>query len=194
MEGTEYDSIYAKSKHQQELEVWRGAQEGLDVKVVNPSVVLGPGLWGQGSTNVFKYAYDEKSFHPEGTINYVDVRDVAEIIVKLMESDIKDERFILSADSMDFKDFFGLVAKAFGKRPPSKPVPYWILKVAVALEFVRSRITGNTALITRETARVSRKKYHFKNDKIKTALNFEFRPVQESIDWSVEGLKAQNNL
>ena len=193
-EGTEYDSIYAKSKHHQELEVWRGAQEGLNVKIVNPSVVLGPGLWGQGSTHVFQYAYDEKTFHPEGTINYVDVRDVAEIIVRLMASDIKDERFILSAGSMDFKDFFGLIAKAFGKRAPRKPVPYWLLRVAVALEFVRSRITGKAALITKETARISAKKHHFKNDKIKAALDFEFRPVQESIDWSVKGLKARNNL
>jgi len=193
-EGTEYDSIYAQSKHQQELEVWRGCQEGLDVKVVNPSVVLGPGLWGQGSTSVFKYAYSEKKFHPEGTVNYVDVRDVAEVIVKLMESDIKNERFILNAGSMDFKDFFGKVAEAFGKKGPQKPVPYSLLKIAVALEFVRSRITGNSALITKETARVSRKKYHFKNDKIKAALDFEFRPLQESIDWSVEALKANNNL
>ena len=193
-EGTEYDSIYAKSKHQQELEVWRGAQEGLDVKIVNPSVVLGPGLWGQGSTSVFKYAHSEKTFHPEGTVNYVDVRDVAEVIVRLMESDIKGERFILNAGSMDFKDFFGMIAKAFGKKGPSKPVPYWLLRVAVALEFVRSRITGSSAMITKETARVSRKKYHFKNDKVKKALDFEFRPVNESIQWSVEGLKSKNNL
>ena len=193
-EGTEYDSIYARSKHQQELEVWRGAQEGLDVKIVNPSVVLGPGLWGQGSTSVFKYAYGEKTFHPEGTINYVDVRDVSEAIVKLMESDIKEERFILSAGSMDYKDFFGLVAKEFGKKPPKKPVPYWMLKLAVKLEFLRSRITGNSAMITSDTAKLSRMKYHFKNDKVKEALNFEFRPVEESVKWSVAGLKANNNL
>ena len=193
-EGNEYDSVYARSKHQQELEVWRGAQEGLDVKIVNPSVVLGPGLWGQGSTSVFKYAYGEKKFHPEGTINFVDVRDVAEVIVKLMESDIKGERFILSADSMGFKDFFGMVAKAFGKKGPQRPVPYWLLRIAVAAEFVRSRITGNSAMITKETARVSRKKYHFKNDKVKKALDFEFRTVNESVEWSVEGLKAMNNL
>lgn len=47
-EDSKYDSIYANSKHAQELEVWRGAQEGLKVKILNPSVVLGPGIWGQG--------------------------------------------------------------------------------------------------------------------------------------------------
>lgn len=193
-EGTEYDSIYARSKHLQELEVWRGAQEGLDVKIVNPSVVLGPGLWGQGSTSVFKYAYSEKSFHPEGTINFVDVRDVSKAIIDLMASDITNERFILNAGSMDYKDFFGAVAEAFGKKPPKKPVPYWLLKIAVAAEFVRSRIAGQSALITSDTAKLSRMKYHFKNDKVKEALGMEFRPVEESIAWSVEGLRAMNTL
>lgn len=193
-EGTEYDSVYARSKHAQELEVWRGAQEGLDVKIVNPSVILGPGLWGQGSTSVFKFAYSEKPFHPEGTINYVDVRDVSKAVIELMASDIKNERFVLSAGSMDFKDFFTAVANEFGKKPPKKPVPFWLLKIAVKLEFLRSRIMGQSAMITSDTAKLSRMRYHFKNDKIKEALDFEFRSAEESIKWTVAGLKANNDL
>lgn len=193
-EGTEYDSVYARSKHAQELEVWRGAQEGLDVKIVNPSVILGPGLWGQGSTSVFKYAYGEKTYHPEGTINYVDVRDVSKAVIDLMVSDIKNERFILSAGSMDYKDFFTAVAGQFGKKPPKKPVPYWLLRIAVAFEFLRSRLMGQSAMITKDTAKLSRMRYHFKNDKIKEALRFEFRSAGDSIQWTVAGLKAANDL
>ncbi|OEK06728.1 NAD-dependent epimerase/dehydratase family protein [Roseivirga misakiensis] len=194
-EEGEFDSIYARSKYYQELEVWRGAQEGLQVKIVNPSIVLGPGLWGAGgSTSVFNYAYDEKKFHPEGTVNYVDVRDVSEIVVKLLDSDIHDERFILNADTIDYKSFFGKIAKAFGKKAPSKQVKPWMLKVAVALEFVRSRITGKEAMITKDTAILSRAQFHFKNEKIKEALNFEFKSLDESIEWTVKELKANNNL
>jgi len=194
-EAGEFDSIYARSKYYQELEVWRGGQEGLEVKIVNPSIVLGPGIWGAGgSTSVFKYAYDEKSFHPEGTVNYVDVRDVSEIVVKLLTSDIQDERFILNAGTVSYKDFFGTIAKAFGKKPPSKLVKPWMLKVAVAAEFIRSRITGNEAMITKDTAILSRANFHFKNDKIKEALNFEFKPLTESVDWSVQALKEKDKL
>ncbi len=194
-EGGEFDSIYAHSKYHQELEVWRGAQEGLEIKIVNPSIILGPGLWGQGgSTSVFKYAYDEKAFHPEGTVNYVDVRDVSEVIVKLLESDIKDERFILNAGTLPYKDFFGQIAKAFGKKPPKKVAKPWMLKAAVALEFVRSRITGKEAMITKDTAILSRSNFHFQNDKVKEALNFEFKPLEESIEWSVSELKKKHTL
>lgn len=194
-EGTEFDSIYARSKYLQELEVWRGAQEGLEVKIVNPSVILGPGLWGQGgSTSVFKYAYDEKSFHPEGTVNYVDVRDVSSAVVKLMESDIKGERFILNAGTLSYKEFFGQIAEAFGKKPPQKVVKPWMLKVVVTFEFIRSRITGKEAMITKDTAILSRANFHFQNDKIRQALAFEFKPFDESLEWSVNELKKKHSL
>ncbi|MBO3699701.1 SDR family NAD(P)-dependent oxidoreductase [Roseivirga sp. E12] len=194
-EGTEFDSIYARSKYLQELEVWRGAQEGLEVKIVNPSVILGPGLWGQGgSTSVFKYAYDEKSFHPEGTVNYVDVRDVSKAIVQLLESDITGERFILNAGTLSYKEFFGKIANAFDKEGPQKVVKPWMLKIAVAFEYIRSRITGNEAMITKDTAILSRSNFHFQNDKVKENLNFEFRPLDESIAWSVNELKQMHSL
>ena len=154
-EGTVYDSIYSRSKHLSELEVWRGAQEGLEVKIVNPSVVLGPGIWKKGSTSVFKFAFDEKAFYPSGTVNFVDVRDVSRAIILLMESNISNERFVLNGGSMLYKDFFGQIAEAFGKNRPKNPVPQLLLKLAVSLEFLRSRITGKGALITSETAKLS---------------------------------------
>ncbi|MFT6214161.1 MAG: nucleoside-diphosphate-sugar epimerase [Roseivirga sp.] len=193
-EGTEYDSIYARSKYLQELEVWRGAEEGLNVKIVNPSVVLGPGLWGSGSTSVFKYAYDQKKFHPEGAVNFVDVRDVAKVCVQLLNSTIKGERFVLNAGSMSFKDFFTEIATRFGKKPSVKPVPYWLLKIAVKLEFLRSRIMGQSALITSDTAKLSRMKYRFNNNKIKMAINFEFKPLSETLDWCIPELKKMHKL
>lgn len=194
-EGNAYDSIYARSKHQQELEVWRGAQEGLEVKIINPSVVLGPGLWGSsGSTSVFHYAHSEKAFYPAGNINVVDVRDVAEVAVKLLTSPVKNERFVLSADSMPFGEFFGKIAEAFGKKKPQKVVKPWMLKVVVPLEFIRSRITGSEAMVTKDTAKLSKTKYHFKNDKVKEVLNFEFRKVNESINWTVKELQNRHDI
>ncbi len=193
-EGTEYDSIYSRSKHLSELEVWRGAQEGLDVKIVNPSVVLGPGIWKKGSTSVFKYAFDEKAYFPSGTVNFVDVRDVSRAIIQLMELDITNERFVLNAGSMLYKDFFTKIAEAFGKKPPKKPAPKALLKIAVFFEFLRSRITGKGAMITSDTAKLSQMKYHFENDKIKKTLNFEFTPIEDSIKWTVSELKKMHNL
>ena len=193
-EGTAYDSVYARSKHLSELEVWRGGQEGLEVKIINPSVILGPGLWKKGSTSVFKYAYDEKKYYPSGTINYVDVRDVSKAAILLLESDIHGERFVLNAGAISYREFFTATAKAFGKKPPRKQTSGFLLSIAVFLEFIRSRITGKTALITSDTAKLSQMKFQFKNDKVKEALGFEFIPLEDSVQWTVKELKAMNNL
>jgi len=44
-ETTEFNealaNVYALSKHQAEMEVWRGSQEGIEIVIVNPGVILG---------------------------------------------------------------------------------------------------------------------------------------------------------
>ena len=194
-EGNSFDSIYARSKYYQELEVWRGAEEGLHVKIINPSIVLGPGTWtNSGSTSVFKYVYEQRSFCPQGSVNYVDVRDVADISVQLLESDIKNERFILNAGSTDYKHFFGTIAKKFGKKGPQKIPQPWMLKIAVFLEWLRARLSGTQTLITKETALISMNHFHFDNDKVSSTLDFEFRSLEDTVSWVTEELKKAHSL
>ena len=45
---------YAISKYLSEQEVWRGIEEGLNSVIVNPSVILGPGDWTKGSSQMFE--------------------------------------------------------------------------------------------------------------------------------------------
>ncbi len=194
-EGNSFDSIYARSKYYQELEVWRGSEEGLNVKIINPSLVLGPGEWSNtGSTSVFKYAYDQKSFCPAGSANYVDVRDLASIVLQLLESDVQNERFIVNADSTSYKKFFGAIAQRFDKKGPSKVPSAWMLKMAVFFEWIRSRITRSQAMITKETALISMTNFHFDNQKIVKALQFKFRALDETLDWAASELKKAHSL
>ena len=74
-------------------------------------------------------------------MNFVDVRDVSRAIIQLMESDINNERFVLSGGSMMYKEFFGTIAAAFGKKGPKTPAPRFLIRLAVFFEFLRSRIT-----------------------------------------------------
>ncbi|RZJ95267.1 MAG: NAD-dependent epimerase/dehydratase family protein, partial [Hymenobacter sp.] len=75
---------YATSKYLGELEVWRGAAEGLSAVIVNPSVVLGPGDWQRSSTRLLRYAYDEHRFYTKGLLNFVDARDVVAHLARLV--------------------------------------------------------------------------------------------------------------
>jgi dihydroflavonol-4-reductase len=176
------NSNYAKTKYLAEMEVWRGQSEGLDSVIVNPSLILGEADWNKSSTQLLKFVYDEHKFYPEGNLNYVDVLDVAECIYQLTVSNISDERFILSAGQMTYKDFFEKVAPRFQKKAPSVLIGKSLTGIVWRLERIRSFFTGNAPLITKETALSSSHSFEYQNNKIKQILDFSFRNLAESLD------------
>lgn len=180
-EQSPLNSHYAKSKRQAELEVWRGVAEGLCAVVVNPSVVLGEGNWRLSSSQLFKYVFDQKPFYTQGTVNVVDALDVARAVRLLLFSDIKGERFVLSAGSMTYQTLFGKIATGFKIQPPSTKVTDLMAQIVWRFEAVRSWLTGKAPLITRETAKTSRTNFVMSNQKIIRELGFEFGDIDQSI-------------
>jgi len=190
-EESPLNSHYGKSKYLAELEVWRGAAEGLPVLVVCPSMILGEGDWKRSSTQLFKYVFDEKKYYTEGLINYVDVKDVVQIIAQLLFSDLQNERFILNAGHTTYENLFEKMAKSFNKKAPYKPVTSFMAAIIWRIEALRSWLTGSRPLITRETAQTSRNQIVYKNKKIVDALNVEFTPLDQSINRICKALNAQ---
>lgn len=180
-EESPQNSFYGQTKYRAELEVWRGIAEGLDAVIVNPSLVLGEGDWTRSSTQLFKYAFDEKPFYPAGIVNLVDVRDVAEAVFQLMQSEITAERFILTATTLPYKTFLDKLADALGKKRPQYRVPPKLTQLLWPLEAVRAWFTGKAPLITRETARSASGLYQYDGRKIENTLPFRYRPIDETI-------------
>ncbi len=114
-ENDPQNSHYAISKYTSEREVWRATEEGMDVVILNPAFILGPGDGSKSSTEVFGVLKKGNSWFTNGVNGYVDVRDVASAAKKLMESDVKNQRFILSAENFTYREFFDKVLEAFGK-------------------------------------------------------------------------------
>ena len=183
---------YATSKYLGELEVWRGAAEGLSAVIINPSVVLGPGDWERSSTRLLRYAQQEHTFYTRGLVNFVDVRDVVAQLLRLTLDlpAVRSERFVLSADALPLTDFFRLAATAFGRRPPRMAVPDWAAEIIWRLEHGRSLLTGARPLITRDTARAGRNPVRYEAAKVVQATGLAFRPVAETIAWCAAELRA----
>ncbi len=175
------NSVYAKSKYLSELEVWRGIQEGLNAVIVNPSIILGAGHWTQGSSALFHTIAGGFKYYTLGANAYVDVRDVVSIMIRLMESDIKGERFVVAAENISYKKFFEYVAHSLGVKTPHKEVQPWLSGIIWRIEKLRSFFTGKKPVVTRETARTAQSTYYYENDKVKKQLQFEFRPVKETV-------------
>ncbi len=175
------ESYYAISKYYAEQEVWRGSQEGLDVIIINPSVILGPGNWNRGSSQIFKKIFNGLIFYAPGSTGYVDVFDVSEALLELFFSDIKNERFILNGKNLSYRECFDRIALCLGKKKATIKVTPFLKSVAWRVEKLRSFFTGNAPLITRETANSSMRRHSYSAKKIKNKIGFEFTDINDTI-------------
>ena len=181
-EESPINTSYAKTKYLAEKEVWRGIAEGLNAVIINPSVILGSGVWQSGSTQIFHEIWKGLKFFPKGQTGFVDVRDVAQLMIKMMQSDVSSERFIANGADLAFKAFFDKIAISIQKPTPSIPVNAFIRGLAWRLEWLKSKLLGSSPMITKETAMISAKSFSFDNTKSIQAFDFQYRPIDETIE------------
>lgn len=174
-------SAYSLSKYHSEMEVWRGITEGLNAVIVNPSVILGPGDWTNGSPSLFRLIDKGFDYYTTGVTGYVDVRDLVNVMVQLMESDIGNERFTVSAENLSYKQFFDYVAKALKKPVPQKQLARWKAEILWRLEALLGLLTGKSPRITKETAHIAYSKSFYDSNKLKDAIGCSFTPIEQTI-------------
>lgn len=174
---------YQQSKYMSELEVWRAAEEGLNVVVVNPSIVLGvsPNLQ-EGSTSLFFNIAKGMKFYTEGITGYVDVEDVVNISIKLMQKEIFGERFILNAENLSYKQVFDMLAEALGKPKPLKKATKFMLNFAWRGAKLASFFSGKPPVITKNIVKSAESVERYSNKKISDLLNHKFIPIKKSIE------------
>ncbi|MEL0454944.1 NAD-dependent epimerase/dehydratase family protein [Flavobacteriaceae bacterium SZ-1-7] len=176
------NSVYGITKYGAEMEVWRGTQEGVDTVIVNPGVILGSGIWRYGSGSLFKKAHKGMKYFPSGTIGVVAVEDVVSIMIGLMDSSIKNERFVLVAENWAYKDFLQALAKSVNAQPPNKLATKTLLDIIWKLDWLNHKLTGKRRRLTRHLAEAISTEKRFNSIKVKNALNHEFQPIEESIN------------
>lgn len=182
-EESRYNSAYSLSKYLAEMEVWRGMGEGLNAVIVNPGIVLGEGNWDEGSARLMKVAYEEFPFYTNGVNAWVDVKDVAEVLLQLMQSDTEAERFILSAGNFSYREIFTLMAGSLRRKPPHIKATPFMTGILWRWNMLKKAITGRNITVTRETARNAQKESYYDNTKLQRFLpQFSYTPVAATIE------------
>ena len=179
-------SDYAESKYLAELEVFRGAEEGLVVSMVSPSVILSATQLTRSSATIFDYVWQEKKFFTDGALNYVDARDVAEAVFRLHQNPQPGEKFILSAGSIPIQEFFHRTAILLKKRKPSIKISSSIAYWAGWVEEMRSLLFNREPLVTRLSASMAVQSFRYDSKKAEDQLGLKFRTLEESLNWCCE--------
>lgn len=180
---------YAVTKHLSEMEVWRGAQEGLKVVIVNPGVVLGPGFWYKGTGSFFTWAAKGMSFYLPGGTGFITVNDVVKIMIRLMESHIHNERFILVDKNMSFKELLHQISREFGRKPPGYKIRLWQLQILRVLDWLRKHILGGGRNLTGAHIKALSRNVEYSNDKIVKTLDYDFELLAQAIYFTCNRFK-----
>ena len=184
-EATEWNpeenhSDYAISKYGAETEVWRGSQEGLPIVIVNPGIIIGPGYWDSGSGPIFSRIHNGLNYYISKITGFVGVHNVVDTMQLLMNSEIKNEKFIVVAENISFRKVMASVARNMNKPEPKKKLKKWMLWVGWTFSKLKS-IFGGKRQITTSTIQNLSEDIHYSNKKIKSELNYEFTPMEKVI-------------
>ena len=174
-------SGYAISKYLAEIEVWRGFAEGLSGFIVNPSLIIGPGSWESGIGTIIQKIKWGLPFYPNGSCGLIDVSDLAKIMVKLMNSDITNERFIINAEHMSYKQLMCTVANSLHRPPPFIKTPNWLMKLFIYLDIFISKIRGRRIELSTDAIKHTTSNIILDTSKINQTINFQYNSIEESL-------------
>lgn len=179
-------SAYYECKYAMESEVLRAAAMGLDVIVVNPTAVFGPGdvhlalgrvlLWIARGRGIAWLPVE---------VNIIDVRDVARAQVRAAKVGRSGQRYILGGHNLPMREALEMAAEAAGVAPPRLALSLgfvdWLVRLASAVPGL-AQASGHLQAI--------RMWQGYECLKAKRELGLTARPIEEtlrdSLAWFVE--------
>jgi len=173
---------YFKSKLYAEREIWRGIAEGLNAVIINPSTILGGGFWTMPPNALFEQVHKGIPFYTGGSNGFVDVRDVVSIAIQLMDSNISAEKFIVSAENASWNEVMWMIADAMKVKRPFIKVSKPMASLAWRMDAVKSMFSTTAPIVTRDSINLALNDFQYSNDKVCKALNFTFRPLNETLN------------
>jgi len=187
--GWETGDHYAISKYLAEIEAKKICDKGLPLVILNPTLVIGvrdikPTPSGALIVDIVN---GDMPGYIDGAINVIDVEDVARGHLLAAERGRIGERYILGNENVTVGDFFRLVAKIAGSKPPRLKLPYGIALLLGYVFEIQARITKKPPVVSVSQVRLGNMGEHFDNSKAVNELGLPLTPiartVENTIDW-----------
>ncbi|WP_395059069.1 NAD-dependent epimerase/dehydratase family protein [Flavobacterium sp.] len=170
-------SDYAISKYGAEMEVWRAQQEGLDVIIVNPGVILGPLFWIEGSGEIYEKVKNELPFYTKGSTGFISVNDVVSILSLLMQSNITGEKFILISENKTYQELVFAIAETLKIKKPKLYVGKLLTSFAWRADWFLATFFRKKRILTNDLASALHSKDVYSNEKTIKRLGYKFLEV-----------------
>lgn len=177
---------YKRTKLEAERLALDAAGDGLDVVVVNPASVIGPGDGRPTPTGriIRDFLRGRIPRYIDTPMSFVDVRDVAAGHVQALRRGRRGRRYILAnrQGNLTLGEFLRLVADVAGLRPPRGEVPYWAAWLAGAVStFIADHVTGREPRVPLAGVRMARHRMQFDPARAVRELGLPQTPLRETV-------------
>jgi nucleoside-diphosphate-sugar epimerase len=188
-----FNTLYEKTKFEAERIAKEYSARGIDIVIVNPTRVYGPGVLSKSNslTRLIKlYISGLWRILPgsgNSIGNYVYINDVVDGHILAARSGMTGERYILGGENLTFRELFDITGEISGKKRVLFPLPSVIMKVIIKSALFISWITGNPPFITSEWLDKYMNDWIMSSDKAVNELGYRITPfrtgVAETITW-----------
>lgn len=145
---------------------------GFNYAIIFPTAVIGPNDYKPSMAGklIVDRIQGKKQFVLKGGFDFVDVRDVSNVVYELANNDVRGE-FIISGTAVSVDDVYAMINEKLGDS--SKPT-----KVPMALAMLAS---GLFKMVPKQALKSLSEKHNFDCSKAKKELNYETRPIKDTI-------------
>lgn len=197
-EPTEFDKnkvvgTYAKTKLEATKYIFGACKEkGLNATVLYPSGVLGPYDFKISELGqvILDYMNHKLIAYVKGGYNFVDVRDVADATINAVTMGRKGEGYIVSGTAMSLKEMLTVINKKLGRKKLPPKIALWFVRMFAGLSNLYYKMRHKKPVFSKYSLYTLNANSNFSNEKAKSELKFNPRPVEESIcdavDWFIE--------
>lgn len=191
------EGMYAKTKAETAKYFFEMIKnKNLNACIVHPSGIIGPNDFGHTHLTqlIIDFANGKLTACVKGGYDFVDVRDVADGIVKACYKGKKGEAYILSNKYVEIKQLLDIISEVNNTKKIKTILPIWFAKLTAPLSELYYAILKQPPLYTRYSLYTLTSNSNFSNEKAKKELGYTNRELKETIFDTIKWLKENGRI
>jgi dihydroflavonol-4-reductase len=189
------DFHYAITKRRGEELALAANGPSLEVVVVNPGTIFGPGDVNFNAGSYIRViAKSPLPFYPEGGTNCVHVDAVVAGHLAAFERGRPGERYVLGGENVTYREMFMIIAEVLGRPRPRFEIPYSAALAAATLLDLVARPLRLRLRVSAEAVRAGRHLLFYSSAKARRELDLPFIPFRRAVEDAVRWYRAHGML